>query len=55
MMELFSTGEYPHLLELTTEFAMQPGYDFGNEFTFGLELILDGLEQRLPGQKQPKK
>ena len=22
---------------------MQPGYDYGNEFAFGLELILDGL------------
>ncbi len=51
MMEFFSTGEYPHLLELTTEFVMQPGYDFGNEFAFGLDLILDGLERRLPGKK----
>src|SRR5680860_793977 len=49
MMELFSTGEYPHLLELTTDFILQPGYDFGNEFAFGLDLILDGLERRLPG------
>jgi hypothetical protein len=27
-----------------TEHAMQPGYDFGKEFDFGLELILDGLD-----------
>lgn len=37
--------EYPHLMELTTEHVLQPGYDFGNEFEFGLNLILDGLEQ----------
>ena len=47
MMELFATGEYPHLIELTTEFVLQPGYDFGNEFDFGLTLILDGLARSL--------
>jgi len=48
MMELFATGEYPHLIELTTEFVLQPGYDFGNEFDFGLNVILDGLARSLP-------
>jgi len=37
--------EFPHLMELTTEHVLQPGYDFGNEFEFGLNLILDGLEK----------
>jgi AcrR family transcriptional regulator len=35
--------EYPHLTELTTEHVLQPGYDYGSEFEFGLDLILDGL------------
>lgn len=35
--------QYPHLAELATDHVMQPGYDFGDEFDFGLELILDGL------------
>ena len=39
--------EYPHLAEMITEHAMKPGYDYGDEFEFGLDLILDGLE-RLP-------
>jgi AcrR family transcriptional regulator len=47
IMELFSSGEYPHMVELATEFVLQPGYDFGNEFDFGLGLILDGLERLL--------
>ena len=34
----------PHLMELTTNHVLQPGYDFGNEFEFGLNLILDGLD-----------
>ncbi len=39
-----SLDDYPHLLELTTDHILQPGYDFRAEFDFGLELILDGLE-----------
>jgi AcrR family transcriptional regulator len=38
------TDEYPHLAELATEHVLQPGYDYGDEFEFGLDLILDGLE-----------
>ena len=37
--------EYPHLTELAVEHVLQPGYDYGNEFVFGLDLILDGLER----------
>jgi len=36
--------KYPHLRELVAEHILQPGYDFGAEFDFGLDLILDGLE-----------
>jgi AcrR family transcriptional regulator len=41
------TEEYPHLAELAIEHVLQPDYDYGDEFEFGLGLILDGLEQRL--------
>ena len=41
----FPAGEYPHLTEMTVEHVLQPGYDYGNEFEFGLDLILDGLER----------
>lgn len=39
--------ELPYFVELATEHALAPGYDFGEEFDFGLELILDGLGRRL--------
>lgn len=39
--------QYPHLRELTVEHVLQPGYDFGAEFGFGLDLVLDGLERML--------
>lgn len=47
MMEHFTDGTYPHLLELAAEHILQPGYDFGDEFDFGLDLILDGLSASL--------
>ena len=43
----FSAGEYPHLAELTFEHVLKPGYDYGSEYEFGLDLILDGLEAAL--------
>jgi AcrR family transcriptional regulator len=45
MLEPFPAGEYPNLLAFITEHAMQPGYDFADEFEYGLDLILDGLER----------
>lgn len=45
IMEGFDADEYPHLVEMATEHILEPGYDFGNEFDFGLDLILDALER----------
>jgi hypothetical protein len=30
---------------MAIERAMKPGYDYGDEFEFGLDLILDGLKR----------
>jgi AcrR family transcriptional regulator len=43
MLEPFPVDEYPNLVAFITEHAMKPGYDFGNEFEYGLDLVLDGL------------
>jgi len=43
------TDDYFYLREMASEHVLQPGYDFGDEFEFGLELILDGLERTLEG------
>lgn len=45
IMARFAAGQYPHLTELTVEHVLKPGYDYGAEFEFGLDLILDGLER----------
>mgnify|MGYP001821158625 FL=1 len=45
MMEAFPADTYPNFVEFTVEHALQPGYDFGDSFEFGLDLILDGLER----------
>ncbi|HWC42702.1 MAG TPA: TetR/AcrR family transcriptional regulator [Actinomycetota bacterium] len=45
MMEAFPVDAYPHLTEFAVQHVLQPGYDYGDEYQFGLELILDGLER----------
>jgi AcrR family transcriptional regulator len=43
MLEPFPVGEYPNLADFITEIAMKPGYDYGDEFEYGLDVVLDGL------------
>ena len=39
--------EYLHPLEMITEQVVGHHYTYGQEFSFGLELVLDGLEIHL--------
>jgi AcrR family transcriptional regulator len=48
MLEPFPENAYPHLVEFITEHAMKPGYRYGDEFEYGLDLILDGIERGRP-------
>ena len=41
ILNQFPADEYPHLAELTVQHVLQPGYDYGNEFEFGLEKVRD--------------
>jgi len=43
ILQQFPTDEFPYLAELIFEHVLKPGYDYGDEFEFGLDLILDGL------------
>jgi AcrR family transcriptional regulator len=45
IMAEFPADAYPHLTELAVQHVLQPGYDYGDEYLFGLDLILDGLER----------
>ena len=45
MLEPFPADEYPNMVEILTEHVMKPGYDYADEFEYGLDLILDGLER----------
>ena len=38
---------YPHMTELLQQHVLSGEYDYGEEFGYGLELILDGLSARL--------
>lgn len=37
--------DFPHLAAFTAEHVLQPGYDFGDSFEVGLDLVLDGIER----------
>lgn len=43
MFDDAAAAAFPHLHEFTVEHVLRPGYDFGHEFEFGLDLVLDGL------------
>jgi AcrR family transcriptional regulator len=45
MLAPFPPGEYQNLADFITEHAMKPGYDYADEFEYGLDVILDGLER----------
>jgi AcrR family transcriptional regulator len=49
MLERFTANEYPNLVEFISEHAMKPGYDYGLEFEYGLDVILDGVEKARDG------
>ncbi len=58
IMAQMPAGEFPFLVEIAREHVMKPGYDYGEEFAFGLELVLTGLErarraERRAGRQAP--
>ena len=47
ILQQMPPAEYPYLAELTIDHVLRPGYSYRDEFEFGLDLILDGLERCL--------
>lgn len=47
MLQPFPMDAYPNLVAFITEHAVKPGYDYADEFEYGLDLILNGLERAL--------
>lgn len=47
MRERSPLDDFPHLAEFSREHIMRPDYDFGSEFGFGLDVVLDGLGRSL--------
>jgi AcrR family transcriptional regulator len=44
--------ELPHFAAFTRDYALQPGYSFGDEFEIGLDLILDALARQLRAERR---
>jgi AcrR family transcriptional regulator len=47
IMQQYAGDTYPHPTEFSIEHVVKPGYDFGLEFAFGLDLVLDGLAAKV--------
>ncbi len=47
MQQMLPADQYPALVEMITVHVVGQGYDYADEFGFGLDLILDSLERRL--------
>lgn len=45
-------SEYPYLAEVVREFAKK-GFDYTEEFEYGLDLILDALERKVRSKERP--
>jgi AcrR family transcriptional regulator len=45
LLQPFPLDEYPNLEQMVTEHVMKPGYDYGDEFEYGLDVILDGFDR----------
>lgn len=46
ILSQFPANEYPYLAESVVEYITKSGWEYSDEFQFGLDLILDGLEKR---------
>jgi AcrR family transcriptional regulator len=53
IMEQMPADRYPFLTEFTVGRVLQPGYDFGEEFDIGIDVILDGLARAADDERAP--
>jgi AcrR family transcriptional regulator len=51
ILDQMPSGMYPHLMEFARERVLKPGYAYGDEFEFGLALILAGLTRALEQER----
>jgi AcrR family transcriptional regulator len=45
MLAQLPASEYPYLYELMARHVLRPGYNYADEFSYGLDLVLDALER----------
>jgi AcrR family transcriptional regulator len=50
ILAAMSGAEWTHLAEFSREHVLKPGYDYGLEFEWGLDLVLDGLDRAREGR-----
>jgi AcrR family transcriptional regulator len=53
ILRQLAAGGCPHLAEMATEHVMKPGYSYTDEFEFGLDLIVEGLDRAKKQSARP--
>ncbi|MGF1668276.1 MAG: TetR/AcrR family transcriptional regulator [Acidimicrobiia bacterium] len=53
ILEQVPFDQFPHVAEMAANHVLVPGYDFGDEFHYILEMVLDSLEQRFLAEHNP--
>lgn len=52
LADVLDPAAFPHLTEMIGEQVVGGGYAYGNEFGFGLDLILDGIERHRRAERR---
>lgn len=47
IMAAMPADAYPHLVEMTMGYVMQPGYSYSDEYLYGYALLIDGFDRAL--------
>lgn len=45
IVDAVPVDQFPNLAEFTVDHVLQPGYNFGDSFEFGLDLIIEGIDR----------
>jgi AcrR family transcriptional regulator len=54
LVEQVPADLYPNLMVMIRDHVTKPGYSFSNEFAFGLDLVLDGLDRARKAERRAR-
>jgi AcrR family transcriptional regulator len=55
IVDAHGADAYPNMARFTAEYVVVDGYDFANEFDWGLEVVLDGIERAVAAERKARR